>query len=76
MTRLVRGDDGRVRVDRRQRERGRGAYVCPSAACFEAALTRRRLGHAFRCATEPPVETGTVMRDILGQEGRTLWRDG
>jgi len=31
---------------------GRGAYVCPSSACVQAALKRGRLAHAFRGPAE------------------------
>lgn len=56
LLRLVRGADGRARVDWRQREGGRGAYACPLAECLERAFGRGRLGHALKHATEPPPE--------------------
>jgi predicted RNA-binding protein YlxR (DUF448 family) len=66
MVRLVRGQDGRVRVDRPQRAAGRGAYVCPTAACIAAALGKGRLGHAFKRPSELPASVTAVMQDILG----------
>jgi uncharacterized protein len=55
LVRLVRGGDGRVRVDDNGRAWGRGAYVCPDPGCLERALKAGRLGHAFRQPSEPPV---------------------
>ena len=42
-------------VDASARAAGRGAYVCPDAACVERALVRGRLAHAFRqpCVASP-----------------------
>ncbi len=39
--------EGRV-VPLRGRPRGRGAYLCPERACFEAAVKRRAFARAFR----------------------------
>ena len=66
MMRLVRAEDGQVRVDRPQRAAGRGAYVCPTAACVRAAFSRSRLGHAFRRPSDPPAREAAVILDILG----------
>ena len=52
LVRLVRGADGRVEPDFSGAAPGRGAYVCPSSACVEAALKRGRLAHAFRGPAE------------------------
>jgi predicted RNA-binding protein YlxR (DUF448 family) len=60
MVRLVRGADGRVRVD--ATAPGRGAYVCPEAECAERALKSGRLAHAFRRPSEAePSVTETVV---------------
>jgi len=52
MVRLVRLPNGTVVVDGEHRAAGRGAYVCPDAACLERGLSRGRLGHAFRKPSE------------------------
>jgi len=39
--------DGRV-VPFEGRAAGRGAYLCPDRACFEAALRRKAFARAFR----------------------------
>ncbi|MEX2222812.1 MAG: YlxR family protein [Candidatus Rokuibacteriota bacterium] len=61
LIRLVRGDEGMVRVDRDGHAAGRGAYVCAAAECVEKALQAGRLGHAFKRASRPPQETVTVI---------------
>ncbi|MGH7400497.1 MAG: YlxR family protein [Candidatus Rokuibacteriota bacterium] len=62
LIRLVRGDEGVVRVDREGLAAGRGAYVCAATNCVEKALQAGRLGHAFKRASRPPQETAV---DIL-----------
>lgn len=75
LIRVVRGGDGRARMDVKQREPGRGAYVCPDPSCLRTALTKARLGHAFRGATEPPAESPEAILQMRAQEERVLWRD-
>jgi predicted RNA-binding protein YlxR (DUF448 family) len=55
LVRLIRARTGIVVVDAAGRAAGRGAYVCPDAACVERALIRGRLAHAFRkpCVASP-----------------------
>ncbi len=48
LVRLARRSDGRVIVDRSNRERGRGAYLCPTVECLTVALGRGALPRAFR----------------------------
>ncbi len=62
LIRLVRGEDGMVRVDRDGQAAGRGAYVCATTDCVEKALQAGRLGHAFKRASRPPQEAAV---DIL-----------
>jgi len=52
LVRLVRLPNGTVIADAGGRAAGRGAYVCPDAECVERALSRGRLGHAFRRPSE------------------------
>jgi len=54
MVRLVRGSDGRVRID--GSGPGRGAYVCREAECRERALKPGRLTHAFRRPSEARID--------------------
>jgi hypothetical protein len=67
LLRLVRAADGQAEVDWEGRRAGRGAYVCPSAECLARALTKARLGHAFKDATAAPaVDVEAVVRRWSG----------
>ena len=48
LIRLVRSPEGEVRWDPDARAPGRGAYMCPSGACFEEAVRRGRLARTLR----------------------------
>lgn len=59
LIRLVRTLDGTVVVDERGKLNGRGAYLCSSRACWDAALKTGRLGHALK------VRLGEDVQDVL-----------
>src|SRR5690554_5315890 len=61
LIRLVRGDDGEVKVDVNGRAPGRGAYVCPNERCLGKALAAGRLSHALRAAVRPPAGGADVI---------------
>ena len=48
LVRLVRTVEGSVEVDPSGKANGRGAYVCDSESCFEAAIARRRVTSALK----------------------------
>jgi uncharacterized protein len=48
LVRLVRTPDDRYLVDSTGSAAGRGAYLCPSAACLNAAVKRKSFDRAFR----------------------------
>lgn len=48
LVRIVRGADGEVSVDPSGRAPGRGAYVCRSQACFDAAMRKHAFDRALR----------------------------
>lgn len=48
LVRIVRTPEGDVTVDPTGKANGRGAYICASTDCFDAALRRRRLDSALR----------------------------
>ena len=50
LVRLVATPEGEVAIDRTGRLPGRGAYLCPSPVCWEAALKSRRLAQSLRTA--------------------------
>ena len=47
LVRVVRSPDGNVSVDLTGKKAGRGAYLCPSAACLAKARKAKRLQNAF-----------------------------
>lgn len=48
--RFVRGADGDTHVDPTGKAAGRGASICPEIACFELAVSKKRLGAALRAS--------------------------
>jgi predicted RNA-binding protein YlxR (DUF448 family) len=48
LIRLVRTPEGHVVVDSTGKRNGRGAYLCHTPACWDAALKRRALERALR----------------------------
>jgi hypothetical protein len=67
LVRLVRSPSGAVAVDAGGRAHGRGAYVCPEAACLERALARGRLTHAFRKPSDASPELAQAVRDAASR---------
>ncbi len=55
LVRVVRTPAGEVRVDPTGKLSGRGAYVCPDAACADRALRDRRLAGALDVALSESV---------------------
>ncbi|HXZ43511.1 MAG TPA: YlxR family protein [archaeon] len=55
-----------------QRPRGRGAYLCRSAACLEKAWHRKALPRAFR--REMSGVDGSVLRELFEAELRPIAR--
>jgi len=53
MIRVVHTADVGVQVDPTGKRAGRGAYVCPRKACWEAALAGGRLDHALKTRLTP-----------------------
>ena len=47
LVRLVRTAGGNVEVDTTGKKTGRGAYLCPTAGCWEAGLKEKRLEHTL-----------------------------
>ena len=50
LIRVVRAPDGLISLDTTGRSNGRGAYVCRSLLCLQAARKAKRLEKAFGCA--------------------------
>lgn len=55
LVRVVRAPDGTVSLDRTGKKPGRGAYVCPSAACLAKARKAKRFERALEAAIPPEI---------------------
>ncbi len=55
LVRVVRGPEGDVSLDLTGKKPGRGAYICRSAECLQAARKKRRLEKAFSCQIDSSV---------------------
>jgi predicted RNA-binding protein YlxR (DUF448 family) len=55
LIRVVRSPEGTIFLDRTGKANGRGAYLCPSAACLKQAKKRRSLQRAFACAVDEAI---------------------
>lgn len=50
LIRVVRAPDGQVSIDPTGKKSGRGAYICPQAACLEQALKKKQLERRLEAA--------------------------
>jgi predicted RNA-binding protein YlxR (DUF448 family) len=48
LIRIVRLPAGAVQIDESGKKSGRGAYLCPDAACCERALSKGLIEHALK----------------------------
>ncbi len=70
LIRVVRSPEGEVSLDFRGKLPGRGAYVCPQAACLAKARKSRALERAFDTALPPEVY------EALEQQMKEVGTDG
>ena len=63
LVRVVKSPEGDVSLDLTGRKPGRGAYVCHSIDCLQAARKARRLEKAFSC--QIPAEIYERMEEEL-----------
>ena len=64
LIRVVRSPEGEISLDFKGKKPGRGAYVCPDAACLARAKKCRGLERAFETAVPPEVY------DLLAEQMR------
>ena len=55
LVRVVRAPDGAVSLDLVGKKPGRGAYVCPRAACLAKARKAKRIERALEVAIPPEI---------------------
>ncbi|MBI2955508.1 MAG: YlxR family protein [Chloroflexi bacterium] len=53
LVRIVRALSGVVEVDPTGKKSGRGAYICRTRTCWEAALKKKALEHALQTSISP-----------------------
>lgn len=66
LIRIVRNNEGVMNVDPVGKMPGRGAYICKSVECFDAAVKAKRLERSFK--TKIPDEIYAKLRNELDQE--------
>jgi predicted RNA-binding protein YlxR (DUF448 family) len=69
LLRLTKLPGGEVGLDLKMKQGGRGAYLCPKVACWEAALKRRRVEHALRLTTLSPEDDARLRQLMLELTG-------
>ena len=68
LVRVVRSPEGSVSIDRHGKAPGRGAYLCPDAACLKRAIKAKALSRAF--GVEVPQEIyDTLLREMEADHG-------
>ena len=69
LIRVVHTPEGNFRIDAGGKMNGRGAYLCPDAACLEKAFRTKAFARAFRCAvpSEAVEELKKELTDLAGQ---------
>ena len=63
LVRVVRLPDGQVTLDLKGKVSGRGAYICPSLACFKKARKSKRIDRTLEC--EIPEEVYDAMETLV-----------
>ena len=66
LIRVVRSKEGEISVDFTGKTPGRGAYLCLSVACFDAARKSRRLERSFSARIEEEI-FDTLREKILSE---------
>lgn len=66
LIRVVRTPEGEVVADVTGKKNGRGAYICPKAACLRKAQKSKRLEKALDCAI--PEAVYDSLAEVLGEK--------
>ena len=65
---MVKSPEGDISLDLTGKKPGRGAYVCPSLACLQAARKARRLEKGFACRI-PDEVYDRMEEELSGHDG-------
>ena len=69
LIRVVRSPEGAISLDFKGKKPGRGAYVCPDAACLKRARKSRALERAFETAIPAEVYDQLEQQMEVGGDG-------
>ena len=69
LIRAVRSPEGEISLDFKGKKPGRGAYVCPDAACLKRARKSRALERAFETAIPAEVYDQLEQQMEVGGDG-------
>ncbi len=67
LVRIVRTPEGEVLLDRSGKKPGRGAYVCPNAACIEKAITGKSLEKSLGVTIDEAVKK-SLLEELKNEE--------
>jgi predicted RNA-binding protein YlxR (DUF448 family) len=67
LIRIVRGPAGEIGIDRYLKAPGRGAHLCYSRGCIEAAVKRKAIGRAFPGVPgpTPPPDVDALVQQVV-----------
>ena len=68
LVRVVKNKEGEISLDLTGKKPGRGAYVCPSAACFAKARKAKRFERALECTIPDEVYDAMQTRIAEAEE--------
>lgn len=67
LVRVVRSPEGEVSIDLTGKKPGRGAYICRSTDCLEAARKKRRIERSLSCQIDADVYDAMV-KELMRSE--------
>ena len=68
LLRVVRSPEGEISFDLTGRKPGRGAYVCPDAACLKKAIKSKAFERAFSASIPPEIYEALEKQMEAGDE--------
>lgn len=68
LVRVVRTPEGEVVIDPTGKKSGRGAYLCPDAACLRQAMKGKRLEKALKQPVAPEI-IEQLQKELEGSSG-------
>lgn len=68
LVRIVRSPEGEVSLDTVGKKPGRGAYLCPSEACLQAARKKKRIERALDVQISEEIYE-TMVKELISNDG-------